>query len=61
MLICESFPEWTDELSESDNNQLKTCALFITMAKDFFIPVVSYCSGDSIEIENVYQRFVGVW
>ena len=40
---------------------LKTCALFVFMAKDFITFVESYRSSDSVGIEQGYQQFAPVW
>ena len=58
---AESFAAWIDKLGDGDDNWLKACALFTTMAKDFFTFVGSYRIADEIGVEMGYQAFVTVW
>ena len=58
--FAESFASWVDELANGDDNWLKACCLFITMSKDFFTFVDSYCSADAIGVEIGYQASVAV-
>ena len=59
--VATSFLAWVDDLTEGSDYWLRTCALFVLMAKEFLTFVESYRCGDSIAIENGYQSFVSVW
>ena len=59
--VAKSFVCQIDKLHTESDNWLKTCSVFISMAKDFFTFIDSFRSGDAIGIENGYQQFVPVW
>ena len=59
--IAKEFSLWIEELCDYEDDWLKTCAIFITMAEDFFAFVASYRSGDSTGIRHGYQDIDGVW
>ena len=59
--IAKQFSLYITQLSDCDDDWLRTCSMFITMSQDFFAFVASYRNGDSIGIESGYQTFVGVW
>ena len=59
--FASSFLVRLEELTEGSDHWLRTCSLFVQIAKEFLTFVESYRCGDSIAIEYGYQRFVPVW
>ena len=59
--FASSFLVWLEDLTEGSDHWLRTCSLFVQIAKEFLTFVESYRCGDSIAIEYGYQRFVPVW
>ena len=60
IFFAESFASWVDELADGDDNWLKACSLFVTMAKDFFTFVDSYRCAEAVGVKMGYQSFVSV-